>query len=92
MRGGILNYLYYPLDFQLLGKTVEVTIPNNSCKVMLLDDLNLARYKSGNQYEYIGGQTIQSTILVTIPDNRRWHAVVDFGDAACTSSVSVRVI
>ena len=87
-----MNYLHYPLNVHEQGKVVEFTIDHNSYDVMILDDLNLARFKSGNEYEFIGCQAKQSPEMITIPDNKRWHAVVDFGDYDGTSKVSVRML
>ena len=91
-KGRTMNYYHYPLDPHEQGKTVEFTIEDNSCKVMILDDLNLARYKSGNKYEFIGTKVNHSSERIIIPDNRRWHAIIDFGVDKKTSRVSVKVI
>ena len=91
-KGRTMNYYHYPLDPHEQGKTVEFTIEANSCQVMILDDLNLARYKSGNKYEFVDAKVKQSPEQIIIPDNRRWHAIIDFGVNKKTSRVSVRVL
>ena len=87
-----MNFLHYPLNFQEKGVRVEFTINGNSCNVMLLDESNFQRYRNGTKFTYFGGKATRSPVILTVPESKVWHGVVDFGGYRGSSSVSVRII
>jgi hypothetical protein len=87
-----MNYLHSPLGQQVKGTKVKFTIKGNACNVVLLDDVNYQRYRRGKKYSYYGGHTTQSPVILTIPESKVWHGVVDFGGYKGKADVSVTII
>lgn len=59
---------------------------------MLVDPVNLGRYKSGRRFEYFGGHFTRSPARITVPRAGHWHVVVDLGGAAGRVEASVNVL
>jgi hypothetical protein len=71
--------------------TIEVTL-DRQANVMLLDDINFQRYRSGGRFTYYGGLAEQSPVLLNPPHHGHWHLTIDLGGGGGTVRHSVRVL
>ena len=75
------------------GAIVTVTLRGTEANVMLIEHRNLAKYKSGlGGFQYVGGHYNQSPVVLAIPHDGHWHAIVDLGGAAGEVRASVEVL
>lgn len=86
-----MDYLHSDLGTVAAGSVVVVELAGTEANVQLVDDLNLARYRRGERYEYHGGHFRRSPARVGVPKTCRWHVVVDLGGYAGRVRASVRV-
>lgn len=85
-----MNFLHY--DFNLVSDDVVEVKLDKQANTFLLDDVNFARYKRGEQYNYYGGQAKQTPARLSAPRAGHWHLVIDLGGYVGTVSASTRVI
>lgn len=52
---------------------------NYAADVFLVDEINLNRYQSGQQFEYFGGHFDQTPVTVTSGGPGTWYLIVDDG-------------
>lgn len=71
-----INVLEYSLGYQTSGTAVEVTMQGVESDVFLVDSANLSSFKRGGQYRYYGGHYRQSPVVLRVPNNGTWTAVV----------------
>ena len=63
-----------------LGPEDAVTVAlDNRANVMLLDDENYRKYRSGKSFRYHGGSSNAATVTLEAPHPGTWHLVVDLG-------------
>ena len=86
-----MNFLQY--DLQLgPNDVVEVTL-DNQANVRLLDAVNFAKYKRGEQHRYHHGELAKvSPLRIRAPYAGHWYLVIDLGGYAGTVRASVRTI
>ncbi len=88
-----MKYLEADLGHLNAGRAVQFTLQGHAANVRLVDPINLARYKRGDQFQYVGGRAKHSPIVVRTPSSGRWHALVDLvGSAPGHVRASVRVL
>jgi hypothetical protein len=74
-----MRYRYYDLGEQEAGSAVTVRLRGSVCNVILLDRLNLGRYRAGEPFLYVGGHYRRSPVRLEIPDTDHWYVVLDLG-------------
>ena len=86
-----MNFSKYDLGNLTKGQIVEVQL-SKAANVRLLDTSNFNKYKMGRQHRYYGGYVKRSPYKIIIPNNGRWHVVIDLGGYAGTVRHSVNVL
>lgn len=87
-----MNYLQSDLGELETGTLVDVTLRGTEANVMLLDPVNLGRYRNGQRFEYFGGHFTRSPARIAVPRAGHWHVVVDLGGAGGRVEASVNVL
>jgi Domain of unknown function (DUF1883) len=87
-----MNYLHSDLGHLEAGALVDVTLSGTEANVMLLDSVNVSRYRQGQEFDYHGGHFTRSPIRIAVPRAGHWHVVVDLGGAAGRVEASVNVL
>jgi hypothetical protein len=71
-----MNFIQLPLNYQRAGTVVEVTLRGVESEVFLVDSANFSSFKRGGQYRRYGGYTNRSPVVLEVPSNGTWTAVV----------------
>ncbi len=87
-----MNYLETDLGHLGAERAVQFTLQGHAANVRIVDPINLARFKRGDKFQYVGGHATQSPVIVRIPSPGHWHALVDLGGAPGQVRASVRVL
>lgn len=74
------------------GDLIHVTLRGTEANVQVMDDLNFSNYRSGRQFQYIGGHYRHSLVNIPAPGLGRWHVVIDLGGYGGSVEAAVRVI
>lgn len=83
------KFLHYPF-FAEFDDVVEVHLSRRA-NVILLDQLNYARYKEGGGFRYLGGDARNSHVTIPVPHPGEWHLVIDTGGRLEKVQAQVRV-
>lgn len=73
------------------GQSVRVDC-DTQCNVMLLDDHNFDRYRSGRDFNYYNGFYERFPAVITPPHAGYWNIVLDLGGASATIRHSIQII
>ena len=65
---------------------------SGQANVMLLDDCNFGKYRTGQRFNYRGGLAKRSPVRMTPPHHGNWHIVVDRGGYEGSIRAKVQVI
>jgi len=65
---------------------------SHQCNVMLIDDNNFTKYKSGQQFKYYGGHYKILPARITAPHTDYWNIVLDLGGGSATVTHSIQII
>jgi len=84
-----VNFLHYQVQVGP-GQSIVVEL-DHAANVQVMDDINLARYRRRERYEYYGGAVHRSPCIVTPPRPGRWNVAVDLGGTSGHLRASVRV-
>lgn len=84
------DYLHHVLDLTA-DDAVEVML-DNQANVLLLDEVNFAKYRRGEPYHYQGGFTTRSLVNLSAPSAGRWHVVIDLGGRSGSVSPAIRIL
>jgi hypothetical protein len=87
-----MNYLHSDLGYLEAGALVDVTLSGTEANVMLLDSVNVSRYRQDQKFDYHGGHYTHSPIRIAVPRAGHWHVVVDLGGAGGQVEASVDVL
>jgi hypothetical protein len=74
----VANYIHYAFKSAAAGDGVKVNI-DRQANVFLCDDDGFAAFKSGNRFNYWGGQAKGGPMVLKIPRSGSWHLVIDLG-------------
>jgi hypothetical protein len=74
-----MRYSSYDLGEQEAGTQVTVRLNGSAANVILVDPVNLARYRSDQPFLYTGGHYVRSPVHLEIPEDGHWYVVVDLG-------------
>ena len=72
------TYLHSEVDVGP-DQLVQIRLRGTAANVLLLDDLNFAKYKAKESYRYFGGYSQKSPVRLRPPNPGRWHVVIDLG-------------
>jgi len=87
-----VNFLYFDVGACVRGAVVRVALSGSAANVMLVDDLNLSRYRSGRSFEYFGGHATRSPVLLTVPRDGHWTVVIDLGGGSGHVNAQVSLV
>lgn len=87
-----MQFLHTDLGTTTAGDVVVVHLEGTEANVLLLDSVNLARYRHGDSYRYHGGHFTASPARIGVPSTGHWHVVVDLGGFGGSIRASVSVI
>ena len=73
------------------GDVVSVTL-DKQANVILLDDTNYSRFRSGREYKYFGGLATQSPANIVAPSTGGWNLIVNTGGSGGSVRYSTQVI
>ncbi len=73
-------YDIYHLGFLASGQKLSVKL-NQTTNLLLIDDLNLAKYQE-SRFDYFAYEILQRTFsaVYSIPYDGRWHLILELGD------------
>jgi hypothetical protein len=71
-----MNFLEFDLGQLEGGETVRVALTGVESDVMLMTSHDLASFRAGRQFSYVGGHFQSSPALLSPPHADHWHAVV----------------
>jgi hypothetical protein len=74
-----MRYASTDLGQQRAGTTVTVRLSGSVANVVLVDQVNFARYRAGQGFLYEGGHFRQSPVHLEVPEDGHWYVVVDLG-------------
>ena len=87
-----MKYLKHDLGYRSAGDIVVVKMSGNAANVRLLDQMNFHQFECGSEHSYTGGHFKRSPVILRIPRDGHWHAVVDHGGYVGSTRVSVKVL
>lgn len=73
------------------GDIVEVWC-SHICNVLLTDDLNFARYRAQDSFDYYGGQRRRFPTRLVVPSTGYWNVTIDLGGGRATIRHTIRFI
>ncbi len=73
------------------GCIVEVDC-SHQCNVILMDDHNFSKYKSGQSFHHHGGHFKMFPARVQVPSTGFWNVVLDLGGGSANIRHSIRFI
>jgi len=85
-----MNYSYSKENLNA-GDVIEVEL-SQQANVILLDNTNYQRFKSGRDYKYYGGLAIRTPAQITVPKDGLWYIVIYLGGYAGTLKYSLKVL
>jgi Domain of unknown function (DUF1883) len=71
-----VNFLKFPLGYQLGGAVVVATLAGVESDVFLVDPSNLLDFERGRSFRYTGGHYKSSPVSLRVPTAGQWTAVV----------------
>jgi hypothetical protein len=71
---------------------IAVVDCSHQCNIMLTDDTNFRKYKSGQQFSYHGGHFKIFPAKIAAPSTGYWNIVLDLGGGSATVKHSISFI
>ena len=71
---------------------VAVVDCSHQCNVMLLNDSNFSKYKSGQKFTYHGGHFKNFPARISAPSTGAWNIVLDLGGGQATVRHSISIV
>lgn len=87
-----MKFIHSDLGTVTKGSTVIARLSGTEANVMLLDDMNFARYKRRDRHDYYGGHFRSSPATISVPSTGRWTVVVDLGGYSGHVEAEISVI
>jgi len=73
------------------GSIVEVDC-SHQCNIILMDDNNFSKYKSGQEFRHFGGHFKKFPARIQVPSTGYWNVVLDLGGGSANIRHSIRFI
>lgn len=70
---------------------VVIVDSNYQANVLLLDDDNFNRYRSGQPFRHYGGHFTHFPVRITAPKDGHWNITIDLGGGSGDLRYSIRV-
>lgn len=83
-----MEHLYWELGSCAGGALFEVGLRGSTARVCLMDADDYQGYIDGDEYEYLGGFTDTSPVVLQVPYDDWWYLVVDCYPQRITVEVS----
>jgi hypothetical protein len=90
MPAPVIDHRHYSF-YAKRGNWVEVEL-DQQANVILLDDINYARYRNGVDFRYQGGYTRYSRVTLPILYSGNWHLVIDLGGLSGRLRATARLV
>ncbi|MGN6872404.1 MAG: DUF1883 domain-containing protein [Solirubrobacteraceae bacterium] len=74
-----MKYVYFDLGEQVRDSCVVAHLRGSAANVILLDPLNLDRYRFHQPFRYTGGLYARTPARLQIPHDGHWYLVIDCG-------------
>jgi hypothetical protein len=88
----VMEFLDSDLGQLSAGASVTVILSGTEANVILIEDSSLPRYKAQRGgFKYVGGHFKRSPVVLSVPHQGHWHALVDLGGAVGEVKASVSV-
>lgn len=71
---------------------VVVVDCSHQCNIMLINDSNFSKYKSGQKFSYHGGHYKMFPAKLPAPSSGYWNIVLDLGGGSATVRHSISII
>ena len=78
-------------DYFEAGDVVVVNC-SHQCQVLLMDNTNYDKFRSGQKFERYGGSYDHFPVKLQVPKSDTWNIILDFGDASVVVKHSIEVI
>jgi len=78
-------------DF-LNGGSVVVVSCDHQCNVLLMDDSNFQRYRTGGQFRYYGGFRKTFPTRISVPNSGNWNVVLDLAGGSARIRYSIQYL
>lgn len=62
------------------------------CNVMLTTDSNFQRYRSGQRFEYFGGNYTRLPARIAAPSTGYWNITIDLGGGSANIRYSINIV
>jgi hypothetical protein len=85
------DFVHYDLGQLQQGSVVELTLDRRA-NVLLVDGPNFSRYRTGDSFDYVGGEAVRSPVRLEVPKTGHWHDALDLGGGSGTIRSSLAVI
>ena len=85
-----MNYNYQEANLEA-GDVIRVTL-DKQANVILLDNSNYQRFKSGRDYKHFGGLATRSPVDIVVPSTGHWYLVINTGGYPGSVRYSTQVI
>lgn len=84
-----MNYLHFAVGHVSAGTGVTVKLTGCESDVFLVDHSNYSRFRSGQDFKYVGGHYNQSPVHLRVPTSGDWTAIVIPTGGTVNASVDV---
>ena len=71
---------------------VVVVNCSHQCNIMLTNDLNFRKYKSGQAFKYSGGHFKMLPAKIVAPETDHWNITIDLAGGSATIKHSIEII
>jgi hypothetical protein len=86
-----MNFLHYTVTIGARD-AIRVFLTGSAANVLVMDDTNFQRFKTGQQHQYYGGYYTQSPVIIRPPYAGHWNVVINLGGFAGTVNAAVQVV
>ena len=86
-----MRYAFHDVGERQEGDSVLVRLHGIGANVILVDELNFARYRAGEGFLYEGGFCSHPSVELEIPGDGHWYVVVDTGGSKGRVRSSVEI-
>ena len=91
-EGGGINMNFLHSREHLNKGDVVVIDCSHQCNIMLTNDLNFRKYKSGQKFKYYGGLFEMLPARIAAPETGYWNITIDLGGGSARIKHSIEII
>ena len=71
---------------------IAVVDCSHQCNIMLMNDSNFRKYKSGQQFTHHGGHFKKLPARIAVPETGYWNIILDLGGGRATIKHSISFV